>query len=241
MGMLSLLALTVLAGTQQMIVIPDHVATRPADRLAEDWWKQRHEQCVEITKKGGVDLVFLGDSITQGWQDGGRRTWEQYYGSRHAANFGFSGDRTEHVLWRLEHGEIIGLKPKLIVIMIGTNNVGHGVSNSEQTADGVHAIVDKLLKGIPEAKILLLGIFPRGEQPDDPMRIAVDQATKQFRVLADDKRVFFQDIGFAFKHNDGSLRVLLMPDRLHLNPNGYEIWAQAIDPLIMKVMGSIGP
>lgn len=214
---------------------PQHVATIPAERLSEDWWKQRHEKCVETTKKGGVELVFLGDSITQGWEDAGRSAWPTACGGLKAANFGFSGDRTEHVLWRLAHGEIIGLDPKVVVIMIGTNNVGHGSSNPEQAADGVRAIVSTLLKGLPHAKILLLGVFPRGEQPNDPMRVAVTKTTAGFASLNDGKRVFFEDIGYAFVRSDGVLRTLLMPDRLHLNPDGYDIWAKAIAPLVEKL------
>ena len=188
-----------------------------------------------MTKKGGIDLVFLGDSITQGWEDGGREAWPKICGGLRAANFGFSGDRTEHVLWRLAHGEIVGLDPKVVVIMIGTNNIGHGSSNAQQTAQGVKAIVAKLLGSLPHSKILLLGIFPRGEEPTDPMRLAVNQATDGFRSLNDGKRVFFQDIGYAFTRTDGVLRTLLMPDKLHLNPEGYEIWARAVGPKIQEL------
>ena len=227
----ALLALAVV-GTQK---IPQHVATIPANRLNEDWWKQRHEKCVEITKKGGIDLVFLGDSITQGWEDGGKDAWATACCGLKAANFGFSGDRTEHVLWRMDNGEILGLDPKVVVIMIGTNNIGHNSSNPDQTADGVRAIVGKLLTGLPHAKLLLLGIFPRGEQPDDPMRIAVKKATEEFSSLNDGKRVYFEDIGYAFVRSDGVLRTLLMPDRLHLNSDGYDIWAKAIAPMVEKL------
>lgn len=204
------------------------VATTPAERLNEGWWKERHERCVEMTRKGGIDVVFLGDSITQGWE--GQKAWDRDLAPLKAGNFGFSGDRTEHVLWRLEHGEILGLNPKAIVIMIGTNNVGHGSSNSEQAAQGVGAIVKKLREGLPNAKILLLGVFPRGEQPNDPLRLAVGDITKRISALNDGKHVFFKDIGPAFVRIDGTLRTLLMPDRLHLNEAGYEIWAKAILP-----------
>ena len=212
------------------------VATTPANRLNEDWWKKRHEQCVDLTRKGGVDVVFLGDSITQGWQDTGRATWDKEFAPLKSANFGFSGDRTEHVLWRLENGEMAGLAPKAVVIMIGTNNIGHGSSNSQQTAAGVTAIVKRLLELMPKTKILLLGIFPRGESPDDQMRKDVAKATDLFKSNADCKRVVFLDIGYAFLRSDGVLRTTLMPDRLHLNPDGYEIWAKAMKPDLMKLV-----
>ncbi|MCB8933485.1 MAG: platelet-activating factor acetylhydrolase IB subunit [Fimbriimonadaceae bacterium] len=217
--------------------IPQHVATTPAERLGEGWWKDRHEQCVKITQAGGVDLVFLGDSITHSFEGPGKAVWDREYAPLKAANFGFSGDRTEHVLWRLRHGEIVGLQPKAIVIMIGTNNIGHGSSNPTQTADGVKAIVAELLEKVPSAKILLLGIFPRGANADDPMRTKVAEATALFKGIADGKRVHFLDIGYAFIRIDGSLRTLLMPDALHPNAAGYEIWAKAMAPALKKVMG----
>lgn len=216
---------------------PDHVATRPAHRLGEDWWKQRHERGVAQTKAGGFDVAFLGDSITQGWEDGGRTTWNALFAPLKAANFGFSGDRTEHVLWRLENGEILGADPKVIVIMIGTNNVGHGSSNAAQTADGVRAIVAKLRTGLPKAKILLLGVFPRGATANDPMRVAVNQATAAFASLHDGKQVFFSDIGKAFVRIDGNLRSTLMPDLLHLNPDGYAVWGKAIVDDVERLLG----
>lgn len=225
-----------LAATLAAALQTQDVATTPAHRLNEDWWKQRHEQCVETTKKGGVDLVFLGDSITQGWEGPGKATWDVEFAPLKAANFGFSGDRTEHVLWRLANGEIVGLSPKLVMIMIGTNNIGHGSSNATQTARGVKMIVDTLLTKLPKTKILLLGIFPRGEAPNDPMRLAVADATRQFAGLDDRKRVHFLDIGSTFMRGDGTLRTTLMPDRLHLEPDGYALWAKAVRDDVHRLM-----
>ncbi|MBS1721898.1 MAG: hypothetical protein JSS66_02705 [Armatimonadetes bacterium] len=216
---------------------PANPATTPADRLNEDWWKQRHEQCIEITKKGGVDIVFLGDSITQGWESTGKAAWDKWYGDKHAANFGFSGDRTEHVLWRLGHGEIVGLKPKVVVMMIGTNNVGHGSSNPKQAAQGISLILKTLMKELPSTKILLLAVFPRAESPQDPMRHSVDEINAQITSFDDGHRVHFEDIGYAFKNTDGTLRTLLMPDQLHLNEGGYEIWGEAMDRALSRMLG----
>ena len=216
--------------------IPKHVATTPVDRMGEDWWKQRHEQCQKITAAGGFDVAFLGDSITQGWEGGGKAVWDREFAPLKSANFGFSGDRTEHVLWRLEHGELISANPKVIVIMIGTNNIGHGSSNPTQTSDGVKLIVQRLTKSLPKTKILLLGIFPRSDSPNDPMRVKVNEATKMFSSVGDGKSVFFLDIGYAFLRSDGALRATLMPDRLHLDPDGYEIWAQAIKAKLLTLL-----
>lgn len=216
--------------------IPKHVATTPADRLSEDWWRQRHENCEKITKAGGFDVAFLGDSITQGWEGSGKSVWDREFAPLKSANFGFSGDRTEHVLWRLEHGELISAKPKVVVIMIGTNNVGHGSSTPVQTADGVRLIVKKLTNAMPDSKILLLGIFPRGEQPNDPMRVKTHEATQLFSSLDNRKSVHFLDIGYAFLRSDDVLRTTLMPDRLHLDPDGYEIWGKAIKDKLITLL-----
>ncbi len=216
---------------------PQHVATTPVDRMGEAWWKQRHEACVEITKKGGVDVMFVGDSITQGWEGEGKATWDKLFAPLKAANFGFSGDRTEHVLWRLEHGEMVGLNPKVIVMMIGTNNIGHGSSTPEQTGDGVRAIVAKMRSSFKDAKILLLGIFPRGLKADDGMRMKVAKATELFQSAADGDHVRFMDIGKFFMRADGTLRTTMMPDLLHLNKGGYEIWGKAIEPTVREMMG----
>lgn len=214
------------------------VSTTPADRLAEAWWKQRHEQCVSLTQKGGIDVVFLGDSITQGWEGPGKPAWDATFAPLKAANFGFSGDRTEHVLWRLANGEIIGLRPKLVVLMIGTNNLGHGSSDVDPTAEGVKAIVAKLRNESPDTKILLLGIFPRDIQPTNPLRIKVGSVTEKFKGCADEKSVHFMDIGKFFLRGDGTLRTYLMPDNLHLNAAGYEIWAKAISPKVRELVGA---
>ncbi|MBX3120015.1 MAG: hypothetical protein KF784_13195 [Fimbriimonadaceae bacterium] len=216
---------------------PQHVATTPVERLSEAWWKQRHEACVELTKRGGVDVIFVGDSITQGWEGGGKATWDKLFAPLKAANFGFSGDRTEHVLWRMEHGEMVGLNPKVIVMMIGTNNIGHGSSTPEQTADGVRAIVAKMQASFKNAKILLLGIFPRGLTPEDGMRMKVAKATELFMGLDDGNHVRFLDIGKFFMRVDGTLRTTMMPDLLHLNAAGYEIWGKAIEPTVREMLG----
>ncbi len=218
-------------------VVASQVSVTPAHRLGEQWWKDRHERCVGQTKQGGHELIFIGDSITQGWEGGGKVTWDRYYGSRKAANYGFSGDRTEHVLWRMENGEIVGEKPKVAVMMIGTNNIGHGSSNADQTALGVKTIVGKLRTVMPSTKILLLAIFPRGATATDKMRMDVANASKQFSALDDGKNVFFLDIGRAYMSRDGDMWKTLMPDLLHPNAGGYEIWAKAIEPKLKKLLG----
>lgn len=217
--------------------IPDHVATKPADRMNQGWWKQRHERFNEISQAGQAQLVFLGDSITQGWEGRGKEVWAQYYGDRQAANFGCSGDRTEHVLWRMAHGNFKGLQPKVVVIMIGTNNTGHKTSTPEQTADGIAAILKQLRTGHPETRILLMGVFPRSAQPGDAMRKQNVDINERIKAYADGKHIVFLDIADTFTEDDGSLPKTIMPDLLHLNRDGYTRWAEAIEPTLKNMLG----
>lgn len=187
------------------------------------------------TRADNFDVAFLGDSITQGWEGGGAAAWKRDFAPLRSANFGFSGDRTEHALWRLDNGEIIGSKVRLVVIMLGTNNVGHGSSNPQQTVDGMRLIISKLLAGT-KAKVLLVGILPRGRDANDRLRIAAAAANEGYKRIADSKRVFFLDTGYPFVRSDGTLIASLMPDLLHLSEGGYEIWAKALLPDIKKLL-----
>jgi lysophospholipase L1-like esterase len=210
--------------------------------------EKRHESFNEISQKGEAQLVFLGDSITNGWETKGKEVWEKYWAPLNAANFGIGGDRSEHVLWRLENGNFDGLKPKEIVIMIGTNNTGHvgrqfKEINDEvyqctaaQTAEGVKAILAKLKTKCPDSKILLLAIFPRGATPEDPRRQQNEETNKIIKTFADGKTVFFLDIGPKFLEPDGTLSKEVMPDLLHPNAKGYEIWAEAIEGRVKELL-----
>ncbi|HEY2148909.1 MAG TPA: platelet-activating factor acetylhydrolase IB subunit [Pirellulales bacterium] len=207
-------------------------ATTPAPR--DPSWVKRHDGFVEIAKKGGVDLLFLGDSITDGWRGGGKAVWEKNFAPLKAANFGIGGDRTEHVLWRLQHGELDGIKPKLAVLMIGTNNLG--ANQDVEIADGIKAIVNELHKQTPETKLLLLGIFPRGMKADDPARGRIKHINSIIAKLDDGQTVKYLDIGDKFLEADGSLPKSIMPDALHPNAKGYEIWAKAIAPTVQEML-----
>ncbi len=208
----------------------------PHDRLNEQWWKNRHEAAVRMTEYGRADVAFLGDSITQGWNESGDEVWDRQIAPLKAANFGFSGDRTDHVLWRLQNGELIGMHPKLVVLMIGTNNIGQG-GTPEQTAEGVRAVVKYLNDHLPKTRVLLLGIFPRAESPDDPYRQRVALATDQFKSIADGRRDVFLDIGSSFLDSKGTLSPDIFPDALHPNEKGYQIWASAVTPSIKEMLG----
>jgi lysophospholipase L1-like esterase len=229
-----------LASFPLLAEIPVHVATTPVPR-PEPALQARHAQFNAISQKGEAELVFLGDSITQGWEGAGKQVWEQKWAPLKAANFGIGGDRTEHVLWRLENGNFDGLKPKAIVLMIGTNNTGHQKPDgyqcpAEKTADGVKAILEKLKTKCPGAKILLLGIFPRGADANDNFRKQNEATNALIKASADDKSVFYMDIGDKFLQPDGTLTAEIMPDRLHLSPKGYEIWADAIEAKVKELL-----
>jgi lysophospholipase L1-like esterase len=194
---------------------------------------QRHEGFVEEAKKGGIDVLFLGDSITDFWRNRGSNVWNTYYAPRHAANFGISGDRTEHLLWRMTHGELDGVKPRVVVLMIGTNNTGKE-RNSEkirnttpEVIEGVTTVVKELRLKLPESKILLLAIFPRGEV-SDPQRAQVKEINEVIAKLADGKMIIFLDIGPKFLEPDGTLPKDVMPDLLHPSTKGYQIWAESM-------------
>ena len=177
-----------------------------------------------------IELVFDGDSITDFWQGKGKQVWDERYGKLHAFDFGISGDRTQHVLWRLAQGQADGLHPKLIALMIGTNNMG---SNTvEEIADGVKAIVLEYQKRCPEAVILLQAIFPRGENATDPARAKIKAVNEIIAKLGDGKKVIYIDFGDKFLDAEGNLPVEIMPDFLHPSLKGYQIWADAIQPII---------
>lgn len=212
-----------------------HSALAPVPRDNEAWWKERHEKANEIVKKGDAGLIFIGDSITQGWEGEGAEAWKKYYESRKAVNLGFSGDRTQHVIWRLDHGNVDGIKPKAAVIMIGTNNSNGEDNTAKEIADGIVEIVNQLQRRLPKTKILLLAIFPRGEKPDAQRR-KIDEVNTILQYLDDGKNIFFLDIGKKLMNVDGTISKEIMPDYLHLSKKGYEIWAEAIEPKMKELL-----
>ena len=215
--------------------VVENTATNPVPRSPS--WVKRHEGFVQVAQKGGIDVLFMGDSITDFWRNRGSNVWNQFYAPRHAANFGISGDRTQHVLWRIDHGELDGIHPKVVVLMIGTNNTGK--ENDRKTprntvpevAAGVQAVVNDIRARLPDSKILLLAIFPRGTL-DDPQRAQVALLNTLIAKLDNGKMVTFLDIGPRFLDFDGTLPRRLMPDLLHPNAQGYQIWAEAMGPTL---------
>jgi len=204
-------------------------ATFPAPR---DEWFLRFQSNLDKTRGQHYDLLFDGDSITDFWQTRGAEIWAQHYGKLNAVDFGISGDRTETLLWRLQEGQVDGMDPKLIVLMIGTNNIK--TCSVDQIAEGIKAVVDQYLKRCPDSHLLLLGVFPRAAAANDPLRATVIEINKKIASLGDNKRVTFLDIGKKFLEPDGSLSADTMHDFLHPTPKGYGIWADAIQPIVDK-------
>ena len=173
--------------------IPDgenQIASRPQPRWHQDKWLERHRRFNQRVKQGNVDLLMIGDSITHWWETDGKPVWDHYYGHRNAVNLAISGDRTEHVLWRLENGNLDGISPKLAVLMIGTNN--HMSSPPEVTANDIRLIVKKIRTACPKTKILVLAIFPRGSGDDDGARKINMQVNRLIAGIGDGKSVFFK-------------------------------------------------
>jgi beta-glucosidase len=206
---------------------------------------QRHQEFMKdkeaTLQKGPVRLVFIGDSITDAWRGGEQnKIYNERWGKYNPLNLGISGDKTEHVLWRLEHGELDGLSSgaKLVVMMIGTNNLGNPPrATPEDTAKGVECLVKTVRQKLPQSRLLLLAVFPRGVAADDPFRAQIKTVNDTIAKLADGKNVRFLDIGEKFLDDDGTLPKDIMPDALHPNARGYEIWADAIDPVIKEMIG----
>jgi lysophospholipase L1-like esterase len=211
----------------------DVEATKPVPRDAN--WTKRHDGFVEISKKGGVDFLLLGDSITDGWRGKGKGVYAEFFEPLKAANFGIGGDRTQHVLWRLQNGELDGITPKLCMLMIGTNN---GKDSAEDVAAGITSIVNEIHKKSPSTKVLLLGIFPRGEKPNAG-REKNDKVNTIVQKLDDGgKAVKYLDIGGKFLAEDKSISKDIMPDFLHLSEGGYKIWADAVLPAVKEMLGA---
>ncbi|MBS1984144.1 MAG: hypothetical protein JST16_08225 [Bdellovibrionales bacterium] len=209
--------------------VPDVAAPRLGpDGEVDPRFLQMHASFLEQGKKEKIGVLFIGDSITEGW-----RTvpdlWHERYGSYSPANFGIAGDQTQHVLWRIEHGELDVVRPKLVVLLIGTNNIDR---KPEDIFAGVSKVVGAIRGKLPQTKILLLGIFPRGADPKDKQTAVFRQriyaVNDRLAYLGDGQKVRFLDIGDEFVDEEGRIKIDLLPDALHPNAAGYEVWANAI-------------
>jgi beta-glucosidase len=208
----------------------------PETRGDQDFWWMPYFQ--EKLKQPRRDLLFIGDSITDLWTyspdhqyPGGLDTWNKRYKDI-VTNFGITGDKTQTVLWRLTEGKSLeGYTPKHIVLLIGINNLLQN-DTPEDTVAGIKAVTDYLRKVLPDSKVLILGIFPCHEKPDDPIREKIRTVNEKIKQLADFKSTYFVDIGSTFLEKDASITKDVMRDLLHLSPKGYEMWADVMDPYL---------
>lgn len=218
----------------------------PAGWGGGTWW----DQFDAINRLGrenadGLRLVFLGDSITQSWtgskdrlaRKGGDRTFDRYFGSYGAASFGMSGDRTEHLLFRIGRGNFDAVHPEVIVVMIGVNNINAARHGGDDVAGGIRAVVKALRIKQPQASIVLLGCFPTGCEPDSGPRRAVDTVHRLIAPLHDGKTVHYLDLRNCFLEENGTIdHRFVRKDNIHLTPAGYERWAEALKPVLTRLL-----
>lgn len=242
------------------------VATLPTSRLNEPWWAERHNTIVDYVRKHpDIQLLFMGASIIQNFEKSNPPDqdflpiWKQFYEPRRALNLGFSGDTTANLLWRLNHGEIDHLSPRVAIVMIGNNNTGHAHQTAEQTEAGIDTVIATLSQRLPQTRLLILGILPTGFSPE---KSAADQAVNSYlakrfpprtgkpdasgkNTVADgDPRVTFLDIGSTFKDASGAINTSLFYDprqphpspALHPDTRGQRMMAEAIEPTLAKLM-----
>jgi lysophospholipase L1-like esterase len=211
-----------------------HVATTPVPRT-DQGILARQTLCLQRAKEAGpTDVVFVGDSITQGWEEDGKAAWERHFTGFTTMNLGVSGDRTEHVLWRLQEAPLTKAQPKVVVLLIGTNNLGHGSSTAAQTLDGVLAVLRLLRAQAPQAMLLVCETFPRGERIN-AMRGDILQVNQAVRGQLDAKSKALA-IGDRWVQKDGTIAKADMPDFLHLSARAYDQWAQALLPEIRAAL-----
>jgi lysophospholipase L1-like esterase len=198
--------------------------------------ENRRKGFLEAGKKPGIQIVFLGDSISDAWPGRGKEAWNEHYAPFNAVSFGVSGERTEDTLGHIEGGVLDGLNPKVVVIMIGTNNIGHFAEEKpEWAAAGVKKIIEKVQAKLPSSKILLLSVFPR-DKKDSPKRKAVEGINAIISTYGDGKKVTYLDLTSKFLGPDGEIPKDIMPDLLHPNAAGYKIWAEAMKPTLDSLM-----
>ena len=226
-------------------------AMEPADvaspKLGKDGnmdahFKTMHEKFLKRRSEGPIDVLFLGDSITEGWSGRGKALWEKNYAPLNAANFGIGGDRTQHVLWRIDNGELDGISPKVLVLLIGTNNIGY---EPAEILKADTKIIQEIHDKLPQTKVLVLAIFPRGADPKGTdkkdentatFREKIIEVNKGLALLDDGNKTRFLDFGSKFLDDDNKIPKDIMPDALHPNAKGYQIWVDAMNPLLTEML-----
>lgn len=239
---LSLVTCQAFAQPNAPAAVPKVDASTAFQKQDEGKFLALHESFLARGKSGPVGLLFLGDSITAGWKNA-PHIWQAYYGKYQPANFGIGGDRTQNLIWQIEHGELDGIAPKVTVLMIGTNN--SGVYNAEEISAATRKIVAMIRAKLPETRVLVLGILPRGPRPDKAgaitpeaiadaarRKLTIDAVNRDVARLDDGKSIRFLDMSAAFLGQDGKIPYPIMPDQLHPNAAGYQLWADAMQAML---------
>lgn len=211
------------------------VSTSPAPRLQSyrwmslaDWYRF-HSEDIEIAEKAEARILFIGDSITEGWAYNGGEFWKEHFEPLGAVNFGIGGDMTQNLVWRLRHGAVGSMQPESVIVLIGTNNFGFYDNEAPvHVASGVAAVLEELRANFETAEVLLMAVFPRGEHAEDPQRARIAELNRIISGFDAWDRVTYLNINDQFLEENGQLPAEIMPDFLHLSAQGYEIWGKAI-------------
>ncbi len=226
-----------------------NTAILPAPACETDFynWTERHEAVCQAIREQPVKLVFVGDSITHLWggtptpnKQAGDKVWQEYYTPRNAINMGFGWDRTQQALWRIENGEFEGITPEVAVVLIGTNNLtGHNVreNTDPEIVAGITAVCSTIRKKSPKTRVLLLGVLPRGAEPLGGHRMRIRAINTELAKLDGNAGVTYLDIGPKLLDQDGKFLAGVAPDNLHLSEAGYRLWAEAMEPTLVKLLG----
>jgi len=207
-------------------------ALAPPAARTDEHSRQRLAEINTEVKTGPDRLLFLGDSLTERWDPA---VWRAHFAPRGAVNAGINGDRTEHLLWRLDHGNLDGAPPQGIVLLIGTNDLGHGRAPG-LAAEGIRAVLGKLRERVPATRILLLGLPPREESPGAPLRREVAAVNRLIATCGDDRTILYADTGGVLLDPQGRLDATISPDRLHFSTRGYALLADQLDPLLDRLL-----
>lgn len=223
---------------------PQNIANRPVPRIGDKpWlisaeWRAHHERLLRAAGRKDAKLIFLGDSITEGW--GVVPAFREHFGRYAAFNLGIAGDTTQNVLWRVEHGALDGTAPRAVVVLIGVNNLGGGFS-PEDTADGVRATVAAVRTHLPEARVVLLAILPARQEPENPLRQRIRETNRLLESLADPGHVDFHDIGSVLLETDGRISAATTRDFLHPTAEGFERLSSTLAPLLEPLFTEPSP
>jgi lysophospholipase L1-like esterase len=210
-------------------------AATPVPRTERQGWMAQHDANVALARKGNIAVLFMGDSITRSWSREGHEVWAAHYAQKQVANFGISGDCTEHVLWRVQNGELENIKPKVVVLLIGTNNLTQNDSPAD-IARAITAIIEEIRQRSPDTCILLVGVLPRRQAADHHDRESIREINRRLAPLHDGKHVMYLDVGGKLLQPDGSLSKEVAIDFTHLTSRGYEIFAEAINPTLEALL-----